>query len=599
VLVAVLFGVCAASAITLLSTPQYESSSQAFVSVRDSGDTVTADANQIQNANQASQFSIERVKSYVNVVDSSSVTSAVVKSLQLPMTPAQLSKRITVSAPQDTVLIDISVRDPSPRRAQQIAAALDQAFAQTVADLESSPGVTSPVSITFVRQPTVPTEPKSPRATVNLALGLIAGLMLGLGSAVARDGLDTSVKTTAELETLAGGSPLGSVPDDPGCRAAPVPSGDRRDTVRGESYERLRANLHFVPVPPRSLVVTSAVDGEGKTVTAANVALILARVGVRVALVEADLRRPRLTDYLGLPPGLGLSEVLTGHATLDRALRRWGGEELPLWVLTSGALPASPNELLCSDQMLDTLVTLSERVDVVLIDTPALLTVSDAAILAKLTDGAVVVVRAGKTNREQLSMALTSLAALDAKVYGTVLNRVHRWSWATRSGRRRPTERPVPPIRHAERLRTGTVKGAEGERALTAPVAFIETSPPEPVDEAPAQEPGPDRSPDVTRTSQDTVVLEAVPEDGSKTGPKAGSKAGSKTGSKAGSKTGPEAGSKTGPEAGTGPAGSEPEVETEPAQLGSVIGSVNGRPPLSEGGPEREARNHHPNNGAR
>lgn len=450
----VLLGGLLAVVLTLLTTPQYESSSQAFVSVRSTGDSINSqDTNPILNANQASQFSIERVRSYVNIVDSSTVTSAVVTSLKLPMAPAQLAKKLTVSAPENTVLIDITVRDSSPQRAQAIALAVDEAFAQTVANLESSPGVTSPVTITFVRQPIIPEKPVSPQATLNLALGLIAGLMLGLGAAVTRDSLDTSVRTSAELEALTGNLPLGAVPNDPSCRLTPMPPPGGRSAVRGESYERLRTNLHFVPVPPRSLVITSPVDGEGKTVTAANVALVLARVGVRVALVEADLRRPRLGEYLSLPVGDGLSEVLTGRASLRDALHRWGDENLPLWALTSGAIPADPNELLCSEQMLATLIALSDQVDLVLIDTPALLSASDAAILAKLTDGAVVVVHSGKTTREQLSTALASLVTLDAQVYGTVLNRVRRSLWTPRRDRRSPAERGTPPARHATQAR--------------------------------------------------------------------------------------------------------------------------------------------------
>lgn len=486
VLLGVLLGFLSASVLTLLSTPQYESSSEAFVSVRDTGDTVTADANQIVNANQASQFAIERVKSYVNIVNSSAVTSQVVAALRLPMTPAQLAKRITVSAPQDTVLIDITVRDPSPGRAQRIAAAVDRAFAQTVAGLESSPGLVSPVTITFVRQPTVATAPASPRPVLNLALGLLAGIMLGLGAAIARDSLDSSVRTTAELEALAGSLPLGSVPNDPGCRAAPLMGPGNSHSPRTESYERLRTNLHFVPVPPRSLVVTSAVDGEGRTVTAANIALALARVGVQVALVEADLRRPRLAGYLGLPDGPGLSEVLTGRAVLDDALHRWGDDELPLWVLASGALPANPNELLCSAAMVDVLTAVGDRVDVVLIDTPALLATSDAAILAKLTDGAVVVVRAGRTTREQVTTALASLATLDAQVYGTVLNRVPR-RWLPVLRRSRPLalrrgdqsrRRPVPVSWPAP---TGSAATRSGTPGATAPAE----PPPSPANRGP------------------------------------------------------------------------------------------------------------------
>ena len=141
---------------------------------------------------------------------------------------------------------------------------------------------------------------------------------------------------------------------------------------------------------------------------------------MRTILVEADLRRPRVADYMGLEGAVGLTSVLTGLASLDEALQPWGRNAM--WVLASGPLPPNPSEILGSHQMSELLKTLEDRADVIVLDSPPLLPVTDAAVLARQADGAVLVVRHGKTRREQVTRALEALQGVDAKLLGTVLN---------------------------------------------------------------------------------------------------------------------------------------------------------------------------------
>ncbi|MFI7587879.1 CpsD/CapB family tyrosine-protein kinase [Spongisporangium articulatum] len=217
------------------------------------------------------------------------------------------------------------------------------------------------------------------------------------------------------------GIPLGVVPFDRLTAQQPlVQSGDQGG--RAEAFRTLRTNLQFTNVddPPRVIVVTSALPDEGKSTTSANIALTLALSGASVALVEADLRKPAMSKYLGVSSGAGLTNVLAGQYDLREVLVPYGQENLAL--LPSGPKPPNPSELLGSAHMSSLLETLSTHFDYVIIDAPPLLPVTDAAIVAAMADGALVVVRHGKTTREGLDRAVQSLKAVNAKLLGTVLN---------------------------------------------------------------------------------------------------------------------------------------------------------------------------------
>jgi capsular exopolysaccharide synthesis family protein len=186
----------------------------------------------------------------------------------------------------------------------------------------------------------------------------------------------------------------------------------------------LRTNLRFADVdnPPRTIVVTSSMPGEGKSTSACNLALTLALTGSKVVLVEADLRKPRVCEYLGLDSGAGLTNVLAGQNTLDDVLVSW--RRGTLTVLPSGPVPPNPSELLGSQHMGNLVKALSAGFDYVVIDTPPLLPVTDAAVLATLTDGALLIARHGKTSRDDVERAARSLEAVNARLLGTVLNAV-------------------------------------------------------------------------------------------------------------------------------------------------------------------------------
>jgi capsular exopolysaccharide synthesis family protein len=192
-----------------------------------------------------------------------------------------------------------------------------------------------------------------------------------------------------------------------------------------ESYRALRTSLLLSNLgsPPKVIMVTSALPQEGKTTTSINVAVVLAQKGVRVLLIDADLRRPSIHKTLGMGPRSGLSNVLTGSTTLEQAISRT--PILPnLYILPAGTPPPNPAELLASSNMRDMLAQLREQYDHVVVDTPPCLSVTDAVVLSPRADAVVLVIRSGQTTKQSLRRARDIFAQVNAKLIGVLLNAV-------------------------------------------------------------------------------------------------------------------------------------------------------------------------------
>lgn len=415
VAVAVTACLAAAAVFCATATPQYQADTQLFVSTQGGSDAVAL--------MQGGNFTQQRVKSYPSVVVSPAVLGPVIDDLDLDTTPRALAQQVHATAPLDTVLIDVAVVDPSPKAAARIANAVARQFVETVSELERpEDGEPSPVQVSVIRRADVPEQPVAPRIPLVLALGLLVGLALGLGVAVLREWLDTSVKTTEALAEL-GAPALGTTVKAAGSGSA-VLLAEHSNSPESEALRQIRTNLQFVDVdnPPQVVVMTSSLPGEGKTTTSMNLALTMAMAGVRTILVEADLRLPKVSAYLGLEGAAGLTTVLAGKATLDDVLQPYG--DVGLSVLPSGVTPPNPSELLGSRGMSALIADLRERADLIIFDTPPLLPVTDAAVLARQVDGAIVVVRHGRTTHDQLAKGLERLASVDARVLGGILSMV-------------------------------------------------------------------------------------------------------------------------------------------------------------------------------
>jgi len=415
----------------LLIPPVYSSTSKLYVSNSSA---------EISGTAQGGIAAQRTVVSYAELLVGSDFLGSVRDELDLSATPLELVEQIEVLANPDSVIISITVNNVSPAQAQLIANTMAVRFVDVVREVESpdptisedANGVVTtvipspPFKVTQVQQGGMASEPVAPDPYLLLPLGGLLGLLIGLALALARHFMDNTVKSTKQIEELTGAASVGGVLYDAAMADKPLASQFNAQSRTGEAYRQIRTNLQYVSVdaPPRVLVITSSVSGEGKTTTAVNLALVLAQSGLRVALIEADLRRPRVMRYLQMVGGAGLTNVLAGKAELYELLQPYGDGKLS--VLAAGPHPPNPSELLGSDHMGELLTALRKTHDYVIIDAPPLLPVTDAAVLAVLADGAVIVTRYGSTKRDQLRAAADILHGIDARVVGTVLNMVSR-----------------------------------------------------------------------------------------------------------------------------------------------------------------------------
>ncbi|QNN54019.1 polysaccharide biosynthesis tyrosine autokinase [Nocardioides mesophilus] len=412
----VLVVVGVAAAVTFTATPIYQSTARLFVSTPDQrGDS----------AYQGSLFSIQRVASYAELASDRELARRVIKDLGLDLEPEALADKVTATVKPETVILEIQVTDPDPKRAQKLAQTLAEEVADYIAEIETPPGrANAPIKASLVGTATVPNSPISPQPVRNLGLGLVLGLLLGLGLAVLRELLDTSVKGPADIAEITETPVLGGILFDSQAPKRPLLTQLDSHSPRVEAFRILRTNLQFVDVDQdkKVIVFTSSVPGEGKTSTATNIALALHTAGQRTLLIDADMRRPQLAKLFDLEPAVGLTTVLLGRIDLADAIQVHADSGLA--VLASGNLPPNPAELLQSQAMKVLLEEVREDYDVVVLDAPPLLPVTDAAIIASQVDGAVIVVRQGKTTRDQFGHSLERLEAVGARSLGVAMNMV-------------------------------------------------------------------------------------------------------------------------------------------------------------------------------
>ena len=411
-----LLGLVAAAAACALSPVRYTAVATSFVTV---AERVNDGQGEIF---QGSQFAVQRVKSYAPLVDSPRVLRPVIEELRLPLTYRELAHRVDLSSPPETVLMEVSVTDASPSRAAAIADAVSEQLGAVIEELETAKGSeVSSVRVSLAQPATRPSQPSSPKVMLTLLLGASMGLAAGLVTAVLRHHLDRRIKTADDVRAQTGMSPLGTTLHLPEARRRPLVSLDWR-SVAAERFRTIRTALKFAAVDRelRHVVVTSAVPGEGKTSVASNLAITWAQTGAAVCLVEADLRRPSVSRFFGVDGSLGLSDVLVGEADLDEVLLPWNHSMLT--VLPAGSLPPDPAALLGSSAMHALVSKLGSRFDVVIYDTPPVLSVTDGIVLGEQVDGIVLVLRAGTSRREHVAAAVDVLRHARLTLLGTVLN---------------------------------------------------------------------------------------------------------------------------------------------------------------------------------
>jgi non-specific protein-tyrosine kinase len=443
------------------------------------------DLNQLLASQRLSQ-------TYADLAITGPLLEQVIAKNGLTVSPDEFKKRVVADAPRDSTLVHLTVQDGDPARAAALANSLaaemiaaspaiagrnsqvqqfiDADLAATQAQIEQTQAEIQRLTnlpsrsasdeqllqalqgrivtqrqtyatmlgfssnsganlLTVVDPASTPIEPAAPRILLNTLIAGLVGLLIALGLAFLFDYLDDTVKSTEDVEAVAGLPTLGTITKMRGAKG-------RSEIYRlatllyprapvAEAYRSLRTNVEFAAVdaPVRTLLVTSAIPGEGKTTTAANLAVVFAQAGRRTLLLDADFRKPGVHRIFDLSNAHGLSDLLrSDDASLEEVAQTT--EQDNLRVLATGPLPPNPAELLASQRMRTILDRLAGSAELVIIDSPPLQAVTDAAILASITDGTIFVVDAGRTRRGAVRNAREALAKAEARVLGVVLNRM-------------------------------------------------------------------------------------------------------------------------------------------------------------------------------
>jgi receptor protein-tyrosine kinase len=392
------------------------------------------------------------------------VATLAARRVDLDVAPRTLLQSVDVTAVNDADVLEVRFSDPSPQIAAQGAQAFatsylqyqtDQANAeksekaeaiQSQIDLAQTQGPSGQASIPGLRSQladvlstivdpgeiligaTPPRSPTSPNMVMNVVLALLLGLLVGAIAAFIRERMDDRLRGRHDLEETMGAPVMTMIPSVPSWRDKQrtfVATLEAPRSPTAEAYRTLRTSILVAAAERgiKTLMVVSSMAGEGKSTTAANLAVVLAQADKRVVLMSADLRRPRIHEFFGLESGqTGLSEVLSGQRRAWESLR--SGRIDNLWILSSGKVADHPTELLQSPAMAELIAEQRDVVDFILIDCPPVLAVADALVLAPLVDAVLFVADAESTPRGAVIQARAQLDQVGARVLGSVLNNV-------------------------------------------------------------------------------------------------------------------------------------------------------------------------------
>ena len=446
-LVACLLG---AGTLTLFQHKAYESSATLMISFSPENSL-----GEVWNGTQAVH---DRLSTYAAIAGGYTVAERAVTQLHVPISAGALASNTKVAFPPKSALLTLTVTDTDPKQAAALAGAMADQFAAMVPTLgggptrpdhrapdadgqqdsqatqleaaaespaQGSPAAPPPTAsdkaalpvarATVIEPPGVPTDPIRPLPTRNMALGLIAGVILGIAVALSREAMDRTVRDREELEQLSDVPTLAELPG----RRGDTPRFGVEGGVFDEAMRSLRARLlKTLPPEARRVVVTSPFGGEGTTMTALNLATAFTELGERVLLVEGDPRRSVIANLMHVTSGLGLANVLMDRELAMEAVQPTSVANL---FIVASRQPRGSATLPCSTALPEVLEYLSGRFDRMVVDAPAVLATADTGLLAGATDATVLVVRAGRTAVVEVKDALHALRAIDANVVGTVL----------------------------------------------------------------------------------------------------------------------------------------------------------------------------------
>lgn len=395
-------------------TPQYETFTTLLVGRPQ--DYKTESSIQIDDI----MLSEKLVPTYGELAKSKVVADNVIDKLKLDMTYGAFQNKIEVSLLNNTEIIKILARDPDKELAAKISDQVSEEFMVTVKETMKIDNVQ------IIDRAVVPENPVSPRKLLNMAIGAVLGFMAGVFLTFLLEYLDNTIKTPKDVERVLNLPVLGTIPD------IGLKEEDKIAIVKknpkspiAEAFRTLRTNIQFTSVDKeiKVLAVTSATPGEGKSILASNLAISLSQEEKKILFIDCDLRKPKGYEMFNIPNTVGLTSLLMGKSSLADTVYS-SGELGALDVITSGPIPPNPSELLSSDSMREFLEGIKEKYDMIILDTPPLGPVTDAAIISTIADGMLLVIETGKAAEGQVEYARESLDKVNANVIGAVLNKM-------------------------------------------------------------------------------------------------------------------------------------------------------------------------------
>lgn len=429
IVVMTLVGIAVAAGFTMTRPTLYQAASTGYLIANTPG------SGNVYDAQTSTTFAANRAQQYLPLASTKAVSDEMATILEGSGVSAS---SIGVEIVPGSNILRVTAVGTSPEQSQARANAGVQAMANVIHRMETlnpsaadanevgtfenlPQGGTATVALVSFEPAAPPAAPFSPNWERNLAAGLLGGLVLGCAVAVLRKVLDSRIHTSRDIEQLTDAGILGVLPH------APELTKQRKSQttalgIASEPLRKLRTNLRFVRLdnPPRAIVVTSPNPSEGKSTVALNLARVLAQSGQKTVVVDADLRKPRIGQTLGLDSRVGLTQVLTGDVDLETALQ--STDDSNLQVLTAGRVPPNPSEVVGSQHMAALIQQLRDSGLMVIIDAPPLLPVTDAGLLTAAADGAILVVRVGKTFKDQVEVAIKQLGNINDKLLGVVMN---------------------------------------------------------------------------------------------------------------------------------------------------------------------------------
>ncbi len=415
ILVLVLTGLAGAYALTTRMPHVYKADASGYVRVSGASESTGEGL-------AANTLSGSKADSYLPLVTSRAVAQRAIDETGIDATPAAVAARVSAAVAPNSVILQVSATGPSPDEARVLADAVIAATAEEANRIETVGTDSSSALVRIVPiESALPGVQIAPDLRRNVLVGGVVGLVVAYLIVFARRQLDTRIRNVDDIEEATGSSVLGVVPAVRELKGEAGRGRLDRLGAAAESFRQLRTNLRFVGVddPPRSIVVTSANAGEGKSTVSATLSRVLADAGRPVVIIDADLRRPMLASIFDVDGRVGLSQLLSGQVGLRDVLH--DTDQPGLQIITAGRTPPNPSELLGSLRMRQLIDHLA-RDHTVILDAPPMLPVTDAGVLAAQTDGVLFVFAVGRTHKDQARVAARMMSRVEGRTLGVVLN---------------------------------------------------------------------------------------------------------------------------------------------------------------------------------